>query len=387
MKVSNRFSKKRNIVTAANLGFGSQTGNQGTRFMDKNGKFLIHRTGIPFFQIFDSYQWLMTTSWTTFFVIVVSFYIVINTLFALLYFFIGTEYLEGSRAETMFEHFMEAFFFSSHTITTVGYGSISPRGFLSQSVAAIESFLGLLSFALVTGLLYGRFSRPVAYLLYSPHAIVAPYKSGRGFLSQSVAAIESFLGLLSFALVTGLLYGRFSRPVAYLLYSPHAIVAPYKSGRGFMFRVANKKNSLLSEVHAQLTLARTEINNGIASRKFYRLPLEYDTVNFLTIGWTINHPVNEDSPLYGVSQQEFEQSDAEFLVLLNGFDNTFSQNVQSTHSYKWHEFLWGHKFTSMYERDLDSEYTLLHLDRIGNTMQVQLPELPISEPPLLLEEQ
>ncbi|HRE57972.1 MAG TPA: ion channel [Candidatus Kapabacteria bacterium] len=335
MKVSNRFSKKRNIVTAANLGFGSQTGNQGTRFMDKNGKFLIHRTGIPFFQIFDSYQWLMTTSWTTFFVIVVSFYIVINTLFALLYFFIGTEYLEGSRAETMFEHFMEAFFFSSHTITTVGYGSISPRGFLSQSVAAIESFLGLLSFALVTGLLYGRFSRPVAYLLYSPHAIVAPYKSGRGF----------------------------------------------------MFRVANKKNSLLSEVHAQVTLARTEINNGIASRKFYRLPLEYDTVNFLTIGWTINHPVNEDSPLYGVSQQEFEQSDAEFLVLLNGFDNTFSQNVQSTHSYKWHEFLWGHKFTSMYERDLDSEYTLLHLDRIGNTMQVQLPELPISESPLLLEEQ
>ena len=335
MKVSNPFIKKhRRAHTTDNLGFGSQAGNQGTRFMDKNGTFLIHRTGIPFFQIFDSYHWLMTASWTTFLAIVAGFYVIINTVFALLYFFIGTEYLEGSRAQTMFEHFMEAFFFSSHTITTVGYGSISPRGFLSQSVAAIESFLGLLSFALVTGLLYGRFSRPVAHLIFSPRAIVAPHKSGRGF----------------------------------------------------MFRVANAKNNLLSEVHAQVTLARTEINNGISSRKFYRLPLEYDTVNFLTIGWTINHPVDESSPLYGITQQEFEESDAEFLILLNGFDNTFSQNVQKTHSYKWHEFLWGHKFTPMYERDRDSEFTLLHLDRIGNTNHVQLPDLLTSEPPFLPDE-
>ena len=336
MKTPKPFRKnRRHLDTVNNLGFGSQAGNQGTRFMDKNGQFLIHRIGIPFFQIFDSYHWLMTTRWTTFFLLVTGFYVVINTLFALLYFFIGTEYLEGSRAQTLWEHFMEAFFFSSQTITTVGYGSISPRGFLSQSVAAIESFLGLLSFALVTGLLYGRFSRPIARLLFSPHAVVAPFKSGRGF----------------------------------------------------MFRVANKKNNLLSEVHAQVTLARTEVTNGIASRKFYRLPLEYDTVNFLTIGWTLNHPVTEESPLYGITQEQFEESDAEFLVLLNGFDSTFSQNVQSTHSYKWHEFLWGHKFTPMYERDNDSEYTLLHLDKIGNTMQAPLPDVKVSEPFLLPEEQ
>ncbi len=324
-------TKKKHIKDITNLGFGASTSNQGTRFMDKSGNFLIKRVGIPFFKIFDSYHWLLTMSWVRFFGITTVFYITLNIVFASIYFIIGTEYLEGSRALTQIEHYLEAFFFSSQTLTTVGYGSISPRGVITQTVAATEAFIGLLSFAIVTGLLYGRFARPVARLIYSHNAVVAPFKDGRGF----------------------------------------------------MFRVANRKNNLVSETSAQLTLGRTEIANGNPVRKFYRLNLEYERVNFLTIGWTINHPVDEDSPLYGVTREQFEESDAEFLVLINAFDNTYSQSIHSTHSYKWHEFLWGEKFIPMYERDEKSEYTLLHLDKIGQTIPAGLPDLAQTEPLLI----
>ena len=332
---SNRRILQKRIKDINNIGFGSQSGNQGTRFMDKSGNFLIKRVGIPFFEIFDSYHWLLTMSWVRFFGVTTAFYVGLNILFASIYFIIGTQNLEGSRAVTPMEHYLEAFFFSSQTLTTVGYGSISPRGIITQTVAATEAFIGLLSFAIVTGLLYGRFARPVARLIFSYNAVVAPYKNGRGF----------------------------------------------------MFRVANKKNNLISEASAQLTLGRNEIINGSSVRKFYRLKLEYERVNFLTIGWTINHPVDEDSPLYGVTKEQFEESDAEFLVLINAFDNTYSQNIHTTHSYKWHEFLWGEKFIPMYERDENSEYTLLHLNKIGQTVSAALPDLVESEPLLLSTEE
>lgn len=328
---SNHRILHRRIKDINNIGFGSQSGNQGTRFMNKDGNFLIKRVGIPFFEIFDSYHWLLTMSWVRFFGVTTTFYIGLNIIFASIYFIIGTQNLEGSRAVTPVEHYLEAFFFSSQTLTTVGYGSISPRGIVTQTVAATEAFIGLLSFAIVTGLLYGRFARPVARLIFSYNGVVAPYKTGRGF----------------------------------------------------MFRVANKKNNLISEATAQLTLGRNELINGNTVRKFYRLKLEYERVNFLTIGWTINHPVDEDSPLYGVTKEQFEESDAEFLVLINAFDNTYSQNIHTTHSYKWHEFLWGEKFIPMYERDENSEYTLLHLDKIGQTVPIDLPDLTKTEPLLL----
>lgn len=319
---------KKHIKDITNLGFGTSTSTQGTRFMDKNGEFLIRREGIPFFEIFDAYHWLITMPWMKFIYFVIGYYVVINFIFATVYFTIGTETLEGSRAHTLSEHFLEAFFFSSQTLTTVGYGSISPRGIVTQTVAATEAFVGILTIALVTGLLYGRFARPVARLMFSYNAVVAPFKEGRGF----------------------------------------------------MFRVANKKNNLISEAHAQVTLGRNEIVNGASVRKFYRLKLEYDRVNFLTIGWTINHPVDDESPLYGITREQFEESDAEFLVLVDAFDNTFSQNVHTTYSYKWNEFLWGEKFEPMYERDENSEFTLLRLDKIGSTSPKPLPDLSETEP-------
>lgn len=338
-KQSNPLLRKRrsrkHLKDVTNLGFGTSTYTQGTRFMDKNGEFLIRRSGIPFFEIFDAYHWLISMPWIKFFYFVLAYYVVINFFFASIYFAIGTETLEGSRAHTLSEHFLEAFFFSSQTLTTVGYGSISPRGILAQSTAAVEALIGVLTFALVTGLLYGRFARPVARLIFSYHAVVAPFKDGRGF----------------------------------------------------MFRVANKKNNLISEAHAQVTLGRNENINGTSVRKFYRLKLEYDRVNFLTIGWTINHPVDEESPLYGITKEQFEESDAEFLVLIDAFDNTFSQNVHTTYSYKWHEFLWGEKFEPMYERDEDNEFTLLRLDKIGSTTTKPLPDLSVTEPILTISEE
>lgn len=280
-------NKKRNETE---LGFGSKNYNQSVRFLNRDGSVNIKRSSGDFFNSFDTFHWLINLNWLTFSSLVVGFYIVINTLFAFIYFSIGVEKFGGIPVKCSLDNFLNLFFFSAQTLTTVGYGHIYP------------------------------------------------ISSG----ASSIAAIESMLGLMGFAIITGLLYGRFSKPNAYLQYSDTAVVAPYHDSTGFMFRIANKKQHELIEIECKITIA---INNPETNRRdFQSLELERDKINFLPFSWTVVHPITENSPMYGFTEQYLKDNDAEFIISIKAINETFFQTVYSRTSYKSPEITWHAKF-------------------------------------------
>ncbi len=289
------------------LGFGSKISSQRKRMVNKDGSFNVERRSLPFFESLSIYHSLLSISWLKFNLVVLLAYIVVNLFFASLYMLIGVNHLGGISGVTTFEKFLDAFFFSGQTITTVGYGVIHPVGFWASLISLIESMAGLLGFALATGLLYGRFSRPNAKILYSKKAIIAPYKG--------ITAFE--------------------------------------------FRIANARKNQLIEVEVQVTVSIKESKDINSKRKFYVLNLERNLINFFPLTWTIVHPIDENSPLYGVSETELIDSEAEFIIMIKAFDDTFSQSVHSRTSYLYHEIVWGAKFQNIY---VESELNVTAVD-------------------------
>ena len=144
-----------------------------------------------------------------------------------------------------------------------------------------------------------------------------------------------------------IVFARFTRPIAQIVFSRCALIAPYRGGRAFMFRIVNSKTNELVELRATLMLAKRKIGLD-GERDYVRLKLERESVVFFPLTWTIVHPIDEQSPLWGLDEQKLSSSDAEFLILLNGFDETYSQNVHTRSSYKAGEVVWGAKFTSIF---------------------------------------
>ena len=188
--------QKRKINPEDDLGFGSQPVLKNQFLLNKDGSPNVKRVGLPFFSTANNYHTLITMSWTKFWLMVISGYVVINIGFALVYMSFGVGSLDGTSGSTSsMSHFWDAFFFSAQTISTVGYGRISPKGMGTNSVAALESMMGLLAFALATGLLYGRFSRPSAQIVYSKNILVAPYQeNSRGLMFQACKPSPKYTG-------------------------------------------------------------------------------------------------------------------------------------------------------------------------------------------------
>jgi inward rectifier potassium channel len=294
------------------------------RIINEKGEFNVYRKGVNWRDI-NPYLYMISTSWPRFFLDVFAGYVVVNFLFAGLYWMVGVQHLHGANAPDAFDRFMNAFFFSAHTLTTVGYGSIYPEG-----VAA-----------------------------------------------NTVAVLEALMGLMSFALATGLLFGRFSRPAARLSFSRHMIVAPYKGGQSLQFRVANRRANNLTELQASVLLTTVEWVNGQQQRKYYLLPLERETVLFLPLTWTIVHPIEEASPLYGKTAEDLQAVQAEFLVLVKGFDDVFYQVLHTRHSYTYNEVVWGAKFASAFTTDSKGEL-VLEMDRLSQYEPANLTrDLPV----------
>jgi inward rectifier potassium channel len=304
------------------LGFGTK----GTdRSMNKDGTFNTERLGEPRFRPYEIFHQLITMSWTKFILLISVSYFLVNLLFAAIYFLIGTNRLAGVDGHMDLLHkFSEAFFFSSQTLTTLGYGRIAPIGMEASGIAAIESMIGLLGFALATGLLYGRFSRPQAKLLYSEHAIIAPYKD--------ITAV--------------------------------------------MFRVANMRRNQLIEVEVDVTMAFFEKDAKI--RSFRRLELERNKINLFPTSWTIVHPIDENSPLYGLSENDILEMKIELIALLKAFDDTFAQTIYSRTSYKSAEIKIGKKFIPMFST-LENGKTLLDLRMIDAMETVELPKQKVMQ--------
>lgn len=315
------FRKNKNYHTEINTGFGAFSSNSAGRYYNREGAPNIIKRGVGLLDRYSWYHTMLEMSRTKFILLVFIFYIIINLFFAAIYYAIGPQHLAGMDRSTPLRTFGEVFFFSTQTFTTVGYGRISPVGFFTSAVATLEAFLGLLSFAIATGLFYGRFSRP--------------------------------------------------RP--FLKFSDHALISPYKEGIALMFRMAPFKNNRLSDAEVKLTLALRIDENGKLTNKFYSLDLEIEKVNALALSWTVVHPITESSPLYGMTAEDLTATNAEVLVFVKAFDDVFANTVMTRTSYISAEIIWGAKFKIMYYPDTQRTKTILDLHMINSYDKVDIP--------------
>jgi inward rectifier potassium channel len=293
---------------AIDPGLGEKVGGQAKRLINTNRTFNVRRQNAGFTPK-DIYHYLVNLSWTKFLLIIFAGYFLVNFIFGTIYYIIGVENLRNAVDKSPMQSFLNAYFFSVQTFTTVGYGGIVPSGITSNFVASIEAMVGLLGFAIATGLLYGRFSRPSARILFSKNAIIAPYREGKAF----------------------------------------------------MFRLANQRNNDIIEVEANLLAVFLDKESN--TRKYYGMKLERNSVYFFPTSWTVVHPIDEESPFYNKTAENLKELQTEILVQFKGFDDTFSQTVHTRFSYTYDEIVWNAKFKPAFEPDHKGEI-IFDLDRI-----------------------
>src|ERR1700736_2621956 len=261
------------------LGFGSVVSRESQRrLLNRDGSFNVARSGLGIFESLAPYHQLLTISWSGFLGLVGLLYLVVNLVFAVAYLACGPDALLGSGAAMLGGRFSRAFFFSIQTFATIGYGQIGPNGFAANMVVTVEALVGLI------------------------------YQ----------------------ALATGLLFARFARPTVSILFSRHAVIAPYNSGRALMFRIVNRRRTEIIELEAQVLFTSMQPDDrGGSVRRYLPLPIERNKVVFFPLSWTVVHPIDEGSPLAGATPEELERTQAEILVLLSGIDETFEQTIHA----------------------------------------------------------
>jgi Inward rectifier potassium channel C-terminal domain/Ion channel len=314
--------KNRHLKAEENTGFGTNSNSTGGRFINRDGRANVIKKGAGILERYSWYHTMLGMKRGKFLLLLFTIYISINLVFAFIYYLIGIEHLNGVATGSSWKNFSEVFFFSAQTFTTVGYGRISPQGFMASTVSTFEAFLGLLSFAIATGLFYGRFSRPQAFLKFSKNALIAPYKEGTAL----------------------------------------------------MFRLTPFKNNSLSEVEVKVTLAITSEEKGKLLDKFFTLDLEFSKINGLALSWTVVHPIDDKSPFHELSKEDIASTDMEVIVFVKAFDEIFSNNVVTRTSYVSSEIVWGAKFKMMYEPNEDKSKTILDIDKLNDFDRVVLPE-------------
>jgi inward rectifier potassium channel len=314
--------KKINPLLTINndTGFGNNASSYGGRFINRDGSFNMRKEGLSFLNRYSVYHHMLTMPRWKFIGILVLFYLLINVVYATIYLLIGIDQLQGVIAQTPWGKFKEAYFFSTETFTTVGYGRVNPMG------------------------------------------------DGANF----VAAIESMNGFLSFALATGLMFGRFSRPRAFLAFSDFALIAPYKGSTGLMFRFASyKDNHTLTDVQIRVNIGLKVQENGAAAEyRYYDLDLERSKVESLPMNWTVVHPITEKSPLQGFTAEDMKTADVELYVLIRGFDDVYSNLVQQRTSYTFEEIKFNRKFIPMYRESEDGKTTILELHKLNEFVEI-----------------
>lgn len=301
------------------LGFGSVVGGANEkRLLNRDGSFNPRREGMRFLASLNAYHFFLSISWKKFFATVFAGYFAVNVLFALAYMAAGPDSIIGQDASRFGGEFGRAFFFSVETLGTIGYGNIQPNGIIPNIIVSIESITGLLFLALGTGILFARFSRPTARIMFSERAVIAPYRN-----------------------ITGL-----------------------------MFRLTNGRANQLIELEAKVLFSRMEGE----SRRYDQLTLERTRVVFFPMSWTIVHPIDEKSPMFGMTRDDLAARDAEFMVLLSGIDETFSTTVHARTSYKPDEIAVGERFVNIYNPVRDDGTVSIDVRKLSQTEPADEPE-------------
>lgn len=280
-----------------NSGLSGSVETKSKRFLNKDGSANVYIKNTRFQDRFSFYHHLLNLSGLKFVLYVVGFYTTINFIFACIYYTFCLPHLIGIIPGDGLHLFEEAFFFSSQTLTTVGYGRISPDGFFTNTVASLEALMGILTLAIITGVLYGRFVKPRAHIRWSTHAVIAPFRDGKGL----------------------------------------------------MVRLMPIKGTRLYDVSVSVTMSMLVEENGKRFYKYFILPLQFDKLNNLVINWTIVHPINEESPLYGLSAEQMQRDDVEVFINLRAFDEMYANNVVSSTSYIYDEIVHEAKFSPMFD--------------------------------------
>ncbi len=301
---------------AEDLGFGNRIIGEGSRLLDKNGKYNIRKTGR---RAWTPYQDLVEMPWGMFLLVVLVLFVAVNAFFGLLLLLPGMNCLNGVIQGNFWIEFTQTFFFSVQTFTTVGYGAVSPACLASDLIASVIALTGLMAFALATGLFFARFSKPKSQIVFSKNALITTYGDG---------------------------------------------------AKGFMFRIANRRDNQVINLEAKVTMSWVEDEGlGNKRRRFARLPLQIEKVVMLPLNWTIVHPIDENSPLFEKTAAGLKKMNVEVIVLIEGFDETYSQTVHASGSYCDEEVLWNVKFKAMYFPGKDGR-TVLDLDAIDEVEKV-----------------
>jgi len=284
----------------------------GYRLLNPNGTFNIVKKGLT---SANMYERILNLSWAKILFYFLLFYFVTNSIFALLFYAIGPENIKGVILGTPWQNYTQMLYFSIQTFTTVGYGHLSPIGNMPSLLAAFVAFIGLISFAILTGLSFAKFSKPQAHIIFSKNILLAPNPL------------------------------RNNQP-------------------SLQFRIANTSINQLIDLEARVTLAWMEKSRGAWKRRFARLDLELESIHLFPLNWTIIHDIDKDSPLHGLTKEQMIEQQMELLILIKGFDDTYSEKVHTKRSYRFTDLIDGAQFLTMYENT--NVNTILHLSRIND---------------------
>ncbi len=264
---------------------------QNYRFVNKDGVLNVDRVGMRRAIWSDAYHALINLKWRYFITWLVVIYLGINLIFASLYWVEGY-YIGGEKGWS----FVECFFFSVQTLSTIGYGAMAPQSTYANALVTLEAFIGMLVTAMSTGLLFSKFSRPTARVEFS-----------------NVAVVHEFNGQ-----------------------------------RTLMFRLANMRGNQIVDAQIDVSFARFETSSeGAEFRRFYDLEMTRKRTAMFVLTWTAMHILDECSPLYGLSKQDWYDSQAEIVVLISGVDGTFGQTVHARYSYTIDEICYDARFKDM----------------------------------------
>lgn len=288
-------------------GLGKTSSPLAKRMVNKDGTFnVVHLNKSP--RLREAYNYLLQISWYKLFLLVFLAYVVLNICFALIYFTIGIEQITTTTG-SVFQDIVNAFFFSCQTLTTLGYGAMSPIGIAGGIVSSVEALLGVLMFSFITGLLYGRFSKPKASIRFSKHAIYRDFN-----ITQAI-----------------------------------------------MFRLVNNRKSIMINPRVSMTLSLSEKNNlGTYSNVFYDLKLEREQITYLPTTWTVVHEIDTQSPLRKFTNTDIKKQNGELLIMISYYDDAFNQEVHQLHSYLLSELKIDYKFTKAFYYNAEGKMVLDH---------------------------